>query len=62
MLFEMEIKVLRTLAGDDQLDGWGGAVSAALGSLRGNGYVSGGSLPMLTDKGWAKLKELGHAA
>ncbi|WP_353640787.1 hypothetical protein [Mesorhizobium sp. WSM2239] len=60
-MFETEVKVLRTLAGDDQLDGWGAAVSAALGYLQGSGFATRGSDPQLTDKGKAKLKELGYA-
>lgn len=59
MMFETEVKVLRTLGGDDQLDGWGAAVSAALEFLQGSGFATRGSDPKPTEKGWAKLKELG---
>lgn len=54
-LTEYEITILREVNGDQPARTWGAAVGAALESLRGSGYISGGQV---TPKGQALLRRL----
>ena len=51
-LCEDEIEILREVAGEKPASRWGAAVGAALGALRGGGYIAGNTI---TDKGRAAL-------
>ena len=56
-LTETDVRVLRTLNGQDGgIAGWGAAVSASIGWLRGAGYAQGYSKIEITDAGRAALQ------
>ena len=56
-LTETDVRVLRTLNGQEGgIAGWGAAVSASIGWLRGAGYAQGYSKLEITDAGRAALK------
>ena len=52
-LCEHEIEILQECAGEREPRPWGAAVGAALGYLRGSGYMEGNTI---TNKGHATLK------
>ena len=56
-LTETDVRVLRTLNGQEGgIAGWGAAVSASIGWLRGAGYAQGYSKLEITDAGRAALQ------
>ena len=56
-LTETDVRVLRTLNGQEGgIAGWGAAVSASIGWLRGAGYAQGYSKIEITDAGRAALQ------
>jgi len=54
-----ETRILREIAVPDSQEGlrWGAAMSEALSYLQGNGYVTRGTRPQVTEKGRAWLSE-----
>jgi hypothetical protein len=63
-LTETDIRVLRTLNGQDGgITGWGAAVGSSIEALRGAGYAQGYSKIEITDAGRAALQaqEAEHA-
>lgn len=54
-LCDYEIEILREVAGEKAPSAWGAAVGAALGALRGRGYIARGQI---TPKGRAVLAAL----
>lgn len=52
-------QVLKEIAQPGSVEGlqWGAAMSASLGYLQGNGYVTRGERPQITDKGRAAIQE-----
>lgn len=58
-LCDFEIELLRSMAGEKPGQPWGAAIGAALGFLKGSGYVtSNNGAYSVTDAGRAVLKEL----
>ncbi len=59
-LTELELKILREVAGELPASSWGAWVGACLSALAGGGYITRKFGGKLTDKGRAALKEQGE--
>lgn len=55
----LDISVLQVIAKSGELPYQGAAVNGAISYLQGCGYITKGMVLEPTDKGWAKLAELG---